>query len=98
MFDFFEWLKTALPLAGALVPLNMAVAQFSEKIGAAGNVQLLVAGIGGFALGILGDIAFFGVPADFRGWFLAVLLGVMVFGGSVGTYEAIKSAASKAQE
>ena len=98
MFDFAGWLKVALPVAGMLVPLNMAVVQGAGKMGLSGKAQLIAAGVSGLVMGIAASLAFFGVPADFLGWFLAVIFGLMVFGGSVGTYEAIKHAAAKSAE
>jgi hypothetical protein len=98
MFDFAGWIKVALPVAGMLVPLNMALVQWTGKLGASGKIQTIAAGITGLCLGFASGIAFFGVPSDFLGWFLNVLFGLMVFGGSVGTYEAIKHAAAKGAE
>ena len=97
-FDFGAWLQVALPVAGMLVPLNMALVQASEKFGAAGKVQLAISGIGGLVLGGLASLAFFGIPGDLLGWFLMVIFGMIVAGGSTGTYEAIKHAAIKARE
>lgn len=95
MFDFGEWLQVALPVSGMLVPINMALVQFLGKF-VSGNAQLAAGGISGLILGIAASFAFWGLPSDFLGWFLAVVFGLIVFGASVGTYEAVKHAASNA--
>ncbi len=96
MFDFAEWLQVVLPVSALLAGVNFAAVQGLGKVGLTGKYQLIGAGVTGLLLGIAGSIAFFGMPADFLGWFLAVVFGLIVFGESVGTYEAIKHAASKA--
>ena len=98
MFNFAEWLQIALPVGALLSGLNLAAVQGLGKMGLSGNAQLIGAGVSGLVLGIAGNIAFFGMPTDFLGWFLAVIFGLIVFGGSVGTYEAIKHAAAKSAE
>ena len=98
MFDFAGWLQVALPVGALLSGLNLAAVQGLGRMGLTGKAQLIGAGVTGLALGITGSIAFFGLPTDFQGWFLAVVFGLIVFGGSVGTYEAVKHAAARAQE
>ena len=95
-FDFAGWLKVALPMSVLLAGVNFPAVQWLGKLGLNGKGQLIGAGVTGLILGIGGSIAFFGMPVDFLGWFLAVVFGLVVFGESVGTYEAIKSAAAKA--
>ncbi len=96
MFDFAGWLQVVLPVSALLAGVNFAAVQGLGKVGLTGKYQLIGAGVTGLLLGIAGSIAFFGMPVDFLGWFLAVVFGLVVFGESVGTYEAIKHAASKA--
>jgi len=98
MFEFSTWLQQSLALAAGLLPINMALVKGSDQFGLAGKWQTLFAVLSGLTLGIGSQVAIFGVPADFRGWFLAVLFGLIIAGGSIGTYEAIKHAAIKAQE
>jgi hypothetical protein len=97
MFDFAEWLQVALPVSALLAGVNFATVQGLGKVGLTGKYQLIGAGVTGLLLGLAGSIAFFGMPVDFLGWFLAVVFGLVVFGESVGSYEAIKHAASKAK-
>ena len=96
MFDFAGWLQIVLPMSVLLAGVNFAAVQGLGKVGFAGKWQLIGAGVTGLLLGFAGSIAFFGMPADFLGWFLAAVFGLVVFGESVGSYEAIKHAASKA--
>ena len=96
MFDFAGWLQVALPTSALLAGVNFAAVEGLGKMGLAGNGQLVGAGVTGLILGVAGSIAFFGLPVDFLGWFLAVVFGLIVFGESVGAYEAIKHAAKKA--
>ena len=97
MFDFAAWLQVVLPVSTLLAGINFAAVQGLGKIGLSGQGQLIGAGVTGLALGFLGSIAFFGMPSDFQGWFLTVIFGLVVFGESVGAYEAIKHASAKAQ-
>ncbi len=96
MFDFAEWLQVVLPVSALLAGVNFAAVQGLGKVGLTGKWQLIGAGFTGLLLGLAGSIAFFGMPIDFLGWFLAAVFGLVVFGESVGSYEAIKHAASKA--
>ena len=96
MFDFAGWLQIALPTSTLLAGVNFAAVQGLGRIGLAGKWQLVGAGVTGLILGVAGSIAFFGLPVDFQGWFLAGVFGLIVFGESVGAYEAIKHAAKKA--
>ncbi len=98
MFDFAGWLQVVLPVSALLAGINFSVVQGLGKLGLSGQGQLIGAGATGLALGLAGSIAFFGMPSDFLGWFLAVVFGLIVFGESVGAYEAIKHAAARAQE
>jgi hypothetical protein len=95
MFDFAGWLQVALPMSALLAGVNFATVQGLGRMGLSGSYQLIGAGVTGLILGLGGSIAFFGMPADFLGWFLAVIFGLVVFGESVGAYEAVKHAASK---
>lgn len=95
MFDFAEWLKVVLPVSTLLAGINFSAVQGLGRLGLSGQGQLIGAGVTGLALGLTGSIAFFGMPSDFLGWFLAVVFGLIVFGESVGAYEAIKHAAAK---
>ena len=95
MFDFAGWLQVVLPVATLLSGLNIAVVQGLGKLGLQGTAQTIGAGVTGLVLGFAAGIAFFGVPTDFLGWFLNVVFGLIVFGGSVGTYEAVKHATAK---
>jgi drug/metabolite transporter (DMT)-like permease len=96
MFDFAGWLQVVLPVGALLSGLNLATVQGLGKMGVSGTTQLIGAGVTGLILGFASSIAFFGMPASFLEWFLAVVFGLIVYGGSVGTYEAVKHAASKA--
>jgi uncharacterized membrane protein YedE/YeeE len=98
MFDFAGWLKEALVVAGALLPLNMSITKASEKLGLAGTWQAVFALGSGLVLGVATSLAVWGFPADYQGWFLAVVFGLIVGGASIGTYEVVKHAASKARE
>jgi len=98
MFDFSAWLQQSLALAAGLLPINMALVKGSDQFGLAGKWQALFAVVSGLALGVGSQIAIIGMPGDFQGWFLAVLFGLIIAGGSIGTYEAIKHAAVKARE
>jgi hypothetical protein len=91
MFDFGAWLTSIAPTVTFLVALNIAVVQGLGKW-VNGQAQTIIAGVTGFLLGFGGGIASFGFPTDFMGWFLNVILGLVVFGVSVGTYEAVKHA------
>lgn len=94
--DFAEWLKTSAGLLVGLLPINMSIVRGAEKFGAQGIVQAAIAVVSGIGLGIGTQIAVFGLPGDFAGWFFASLFGIMVAGASIGTYEVVKSAAAKA--
>jgi ABC-type multidrug transport system permease subunit len=94
-FDFAGWLQVVLPTAALIAGLNTALTQFLGKW-VSGKAQTAVAGITGLGFGIVASLAFFGTPNDLLGWFLAVVFGLIVFGTSVGTYEAVKHAAIKA--
>ena len=96
MFDFAAWLQVVLPVSTLLAGVNFAAVQGLGKMGLSGKWQLIGAGVTGLVLGLTGSIAFFGLPSDFLGWFLAVVFGLIVFGESVGAYEAIKHAVAKA--
>lgn len=96
MFDFGAWLQVVLPMSVLLAGVNFAAVQGLGKIGLAGKWQLIGAGVTGLLLGFVGSFAFFGMPINFQEWFLAVVFGLVVFGESVGSYEAIKHAAQKA--
>lgn len=91
--DFAEWIRQSLVLAAGLLPFNMSIVRASEKFGVKGPMQAGLAVVTGLGLGIGLQIASFGVPSDFAGWFFASLFGLMVAGGSIGTYEVIKKAA-----
>ena len=95
MFDFAEWLQVVLPVSTLLAGINFAAVQGLGKVGLSGKGQLIGAGVTGLILGLTGSIAFFGMPSDFLSWFLAVIFGLIVFGESVGAYEAIKHATAK---
>ena len=96
MFDFAGWLKVVLPTSTLLAGVNFTAVQGLGRLGLSGKWQLIGAGVTGLILGIAGSIAFFGMPVDFLSWFLAVVFGLIVFGESVGAYEAIKHAVKKA--
>ena len=96
MFDFAEWLKEALVVAGALLPINLSLTKASEKLGLAGTWQAVFALGSGLVLGIATSLAVWGFPVDYQGWFLAAIFGLIIGGASIGTYEVIKSAAKKA--
>lgn len=96
MFDFSAWLQSALAVAAGLLGINVAIVRGMEYLGLSGKAQAAFAMGSGFLLGVGSQLAFWGIPEDFLGWFLAVLFGLVVAGGSIGTYEAIKSAAKKA--
>lgn len=98
MFDFAAWLQQSLVLAAGLLPINMSVVKASEQLGLSGKAQAAFAIGSGLVLGVASQIAINGMPGDFQGWFLAVLFGLVIAGGSIGTYEAIKHAAVKARE
>lgn len=98
MFDFAGWLQVAIPVAALLTPINIAAVQGLGKLGLSGYGQLIGAGVSGLVLGIGASIAFFGMPTTFLEWFLAVIFGLVVFGTSVGTYEAAKHATAKGVE
>lgn len=93
--QFLEWLGLALPVIGALVPFAIALVQFAGKLGLTGKWQLAASGVIGIALGFFASVAFFGFPHSVLDWFLAVVFGLLVFGGATGTYEAVKHAAGK---
>ncbi len=93
MFDFAEWLTSIASTVTFLVVLNVAVVQGAGKW-VSGQAQTIIAGVSGFCLGFFGGLASFGTPSDFMGWFLNVILGLVVFGVSVGTYEAVKHASN----
>lgn len=93
--EFLDWLGTALPVAGAIVPLAIAMVQWAGKLGLSGVYQMAASGIIGLALGFFASVAFFGFPVTALDWFLALILGLVVFGGATGTYEAIKHATNK---
>ena len=95
MFDFQAWIQEALIMAAGLLPFNMSIVRASEIFGLAGKAQAAVAVVSGLLLGLGLQVAVYGVPGDFRGWFFAGLFGLMVGGGSIGTYEVIKKAVSK---
>lgn len=95
MFDFAGWLQVAIPVAALLTPINIAAVQGLGKLGLSGKAQLAGAGVTGLLLGVGASIAFWGLPATFLEWFLAVIFGLVVFGTSVGTYEAAKNASAK---
>jgi hypothetical protein len=94
--DFAEWLKQSLILAAGLIPFNMSIVRGVEKIAPKikGPIQAGLAVVTGLGLGIGLQVAVFGVPTDFQGWFFASLFGLMVAGGSIGTYEVIKKASN----
>jgi len=94
--DFSEWLKTSTGLLVGLLPINMSIVRAAAQFGAKGAVQLGIAIASGLALGIGLQVAVFGVPVDFAGWFFDVLFGLMVAGASIGSYEVIKTATAKA--
>lgn len=94
--DFAEWLKVSTGLLVGLLPINMSIVRGAEQFGAKGWIQTLVAVIAGLALGLGLQIAVFGTPSDFAGWFFASLFGIMVAGASIGSYEVVKTAAAKA--
>lgn len=96
MFDFQSWIQEALIMAAGLLPFNMSITRASEKFGLAGKPQAAFGLITGLLLGLGLQVAVYGVPADFQGWFFAGLFGLMVGGGSIGTYEVIKKAVIKA--
>lgn len=93
--DFSEWLKTSAGLLVGLLPINMSIVRGSAQFGAEGPVQAGIAIVTGLGLGIGTQIAVFGQPSDFAGWFFAGLFGIMLAGASIGTYEVIKTAAAK---
>ena len=93
--DFAEWIKQSLLFAAGLLPFNMSVVRAAEKFGINGKWQTGLAVVTGLGLGIGLQVASFGTPTDFAGWFFVVLFGLMVAGGSIGTYEVIKKAANK---
>ena len=93
--DFAEWIKQSLLFAAGLIPFNMSIVRGVEAFGIKGKIQTGVAVLTGLALGIGLQVASFGTPTDFGGWFFVVLFGLMVAGGSIGTYEVIKKAANK---
>lgn len=94
-FDFGAWLQVVLPTSALLAGVNFAAVQGLGRMGLAGKWQLVGAGVTGLILGVAGSIAFFGQPVNFLGWFLAVVFGLVVFGESVGAYEAVKHAANQ---
>lgn len=93
--EFLDWLGTAIPVAGAIVPLAMGLVQWAGNLGVSGYWQTVASGIIGLALGFFASVAFFGFPVTPLDWFLALILGLVVFGGATGTYEAIRHAKSK---
>ena len=95
--DFAEWLSQSLVLAAGLLPFNMSIVRASEKFGINGPIQAGLAIITGLVLGIGLQIAVFGMTSDFAGWFFAALFGLMVAGGSIGTYEVISKASGQVQ-
>jgi hypothetical protein len=96
MFDFSAWLQSAAILAAALLPITVAITQGAGKLGLSGKAQTAFAIGTGLLLGVSSQVAIHGTPADFRGWFLAVIFGLILAGGSIGAYEAVKGAAIKA--
>jgi hypothetical protein len=74
----------------------MSIVKGAEQFGAKGMVQTAVAIVAGIGLGVGLQIAVFGTPSNFAEWFFAGLFGIMVAGSSIGSYEVIKSAATKA--
>lgn len=95
--DFAEWIKQSLILAAGLLPFNMSIVRGAEQFGLHGKWQAGLATLTGLGLGVGLQIAVFGQPTDYQGWFLAGLFGLMVAGGSIGTYEVILKAAVKAK-
>lgn len=95
--DFAEWIKQSTLLAAGLLPLNMSIVRGAEKFGISGKWQAGLAVVTGLGLGIGLQIASFGVPSEFAGWFYVGLFGLIVAGGSIGTYEVIKKAAGNSQ-
>jgi hypothetical protein len=90
-FDFAGWLQVVLPTATLIAGINIAAVQGLGKW-VSGTAQTIAAGVTGLLLGFGAGLAFFGIPSDFLGWFLNVVYGLLVFGVSVGTYEAVKHA------
>ena len=97
-FDFSGWLTQALLVLVPLLPINMSITKASEKLGLSGIGQTVFALVSGLVLGIATSFAVWGFPADYQGWFLTVIFGLIVGGASIGTYETIKHAAVKAGE
>lgn len=95
--EFLDWLKVLLPVAGPLVALAFAIVQYSGNF-VTGKAQLAVSGATGLLLGFFASVAFFGFPQTVLDWFLAVVFGLVVFGGATGTYEGVKHAAKKSRE
>lgn len=93
--DFKEWISQSLLLAAGLLPFNMSVVRAAEKFGINGKWQTGLAVVTGLVLGVGLQIAVLGTPSDFAGWFFIALFGLMVAGGSIGTYEVIKKASAK---
>ena len=97
-FDFAGWLKEALVIVTVLLPINLSLTRASEKFGLAGRWQAVFALGMGLGLGVATSLAVWGFPVDYRGWFLVTIFGLIVGGTSIGTYEVVKKAASKAGE
>jgi hypothetical protein len=93
--DFAEWIRSSAVMAAGLIPFNMSISRGVETFGIKGRIQTGVTVLTGLALGVGLQIASFGTPTDFGGWFFVALFGLMVAGGSIGTYEVIKKAANK---
>jgi hypothetical protein len=96
--DFAQWLKEALVVAAALLPINMSLTKASEKLGLSGRWQSVFAIVSGLVLGIATALAVWGFPADYQGWFLTAVFGLIIGGASIGTYEVVKHAVVKASE
>lgn len=97
-FDFALWLKEALGVALALIPIVSGLTKATEKLGAQGKVQTAAAlGIGVVAGGVIGSVVW-GVPASYPEWVLLAVFGLVIGLESIGAYEVVKSAAVKARE
>jgi len=94
MFNLVEFLKSAVILFPALLPIVFGVVTFIGKFGVQGKWQLVSSLLSGLILGSI--VMYFTLgPTTAVGWFSVALFGLIVGLAASGCYEAIKTATAK---
>jgi len=80
----------AIPLA-FIIGLTMALVEFAKKVGLEGNACIVLSLCLGVVFGGGYYVSSFGLPSDFAGWFLLVVVALIPGLAASGVYDFIKS-------